>query len=278
MMANGASADADDLGNAIERGDTAWERRAEGHRQAAAAPGPINEAIAAYEEALAQAPTDLEARWKLMRALFFQGEHVVSGREACLRVFERGRQLGEHGISQLSAGAGGRKRFLELSAAELRAAVDEPTLGAEVLFWSAVHTGLWGRTRGKLASAREGVASKIHDYASASIALDDTIENGGGHRILGRLHTEAPRIPFITGWIDRETAVSELEICFAMAPDDLTTRLYLGEALIEFVPKRRQEGLALLRDLIERDPDPRWLMESNKAIADAKAILARIDG
>ncbi|MCZ6508534.1 MAG: hypothetical protein O7A04_10890 [Acidobacteria bacterium] len=264
--------------DAIRRGDAAWERRAEGHHQAVAAPGPIGEAIAAYEEALAQTPTDLEARWKLMRALFFRGEHVVSSHSARLRVFERGRQLGEHGIDQLSAGTNDRKRFLELSAAKLRAAVGEPTLGAEVLFWSAVHTGLWGRTRGRFASAREGVASKIRDYASASIALDDEIENGGGHRILGRLHTEAPRIPFITGWISRDTAVSELELCLTIAPEDLTTRLYLGEALIEFVPKRKQEGVALLRDLVQSDPDLRWLVEEKKAIADAEVILARIDG
>ena len=40
--------------------------------------------------------------------------------------------------------------------------------------------------------------AQIRDYAAVSVALDPQIENGGGHRVLGRLHTEAPKIPFIT--------------------------------------------------------------------------------
>ncbi len=156
----------------------------------------------------------------------------------------------------------------------MRAAVADPTQAAEVLFWSAVHTGLWGRTRGKLASAREGVAGRIRDYAGASVALDPTIENGGGHRVLGRLHTEAPKIPFITGWIDRDQAIQQLETCLAISPYDLTTRLYLGEALLKFAPRRKAEGLSLLRELVETTPDPEWLSEELKAIADARALLA----
>ena len=140
-----------------------------------------------------------------------------------------------------------------------------------------MHTGLWGRTRGRLASAREGVAAKIRDYASVSIALDGEIENGGGHRILGRLHTEAPKIPFITGWVDRSVAVNELEICRAISPDDLTTKLYLAEALVNFVPKRKQEGLDMLREIVESPPNPEWMLEETKAIADAEAILAGLD-
>jgi hypothetical protein len=116
---------------------------------------------------------------------------------------------------------------------------------------------------------------EVRDYATASIALDGGIENGGGHRVLGRLHTEAPRIPFITGWIDRDVAVRELEACLELAPDDLTTRLYLGEAMIEFAPRPRVVGLRKLRAVVAAGPDPRWVVEELKAIADAREILAR---
>jgi hypothetical protein len=259
----------------IAVGDAAWEARAEGQRDGHPSPEPIGHALTAYEAALAAAPASLEARWKLQRALFFLGEHVLMADDARLEVFAHGRALGEEGLAGV---AGGRQvdELLALPPAQLRAAIDEPTATAELLFWTAVHTGLWGRTRGKLASAREGVAAKIRDYATASIALDDAIENGGGHRVLGRLNTEAPHIPFFTGWIDRSLAVRELETCLAMAPQDLTTRFYLGEALIDFVPRRRQEGLRMLREVVTSPPDPAWLIEELKAIADARAVLARV--
>lgn len=267
---------AQDVATWIDAGDEAWLRRAEGHVDGRARPGPIREAIAAYEKALELAPEDLEPRWKLMRALFFLGEHVETEREAQLATFERGRRLGEEGIDQIAAPLGGRGQLFELSGAALRDAVADPTEAAEIFFWAAGQTGLWGRTRGKLASAREGVAAKIRDYAAVSIALDPTIQNGGGHRILGRLHTEAPRIPFITGWIDRDVAISELEICHRIAPEDLTTRLYLAEALIEFEPGRRAEGLQMLRDVVAGATDPRWLIEELKAQDDARKLLARL--
>ncbi len=258
----------------VAKGDLAWERRAEGHEGALASAAPIEAAVAAYEQALEVDSGNLEARWKLMRALFFLGEHVVTDRERQLEIFERGRDLGSDGLDRL----GGSKELLALEPTELRARLgDSRTAAAEIFFWSAVHWGLWGRTRGKFASAREGVAGKISDRALASIALDPTIENGGGHRVLGRLHTEAPKIPFITGWIDRETAVRELEACLEVAPDDLTTRLYLGEALIEFDPARRAEGVTILRDIVERKPQPGWLVEELSAIEDARRLLDRVD-
>lgn len=271
--ATGASID-----ELIARGDEAWEVRAQGHRQSRAAPLKIGEAIAAYEQALQADPDNQEARWKLMRALFFQGEHVLGSRESRLRVFERGRALGEDGIDQVAAEAGTtRQNLLEMPSSAARKLISDPSLAAETFFWSAVHSGLWGQVRGKIAAARQGVAGRIRDYASMAVALDSTVEHGGGHRILGRLHTEAPRIPFVTGWVDRQFAVAELELCRSIFPDDLTTQYYLGEALIEFVPERRVEGIEMLRQVVASEPDPRWVVEELKAISDAAAVLERVD-
>lgn len=260
----------------VAAGDAAWQRRADA--AGGADREQIEQSIAAYERALAADPADLEARWKLMRALFFLGEHVLDDRDERLGVFERGRELGDEGVDQIAAAAGlDREALIELDAPALRAAVAEPVVGAEILFWSAVHWGLWGRTRGKLAAAREGAAGRVRDLATASIHLAPEIQNGGGHRILGRLHTEAPSIPFVTGWIDRDTAVRELERAHQLAPDDLTTRLYLAEALVEFDRDRRQEGIAMLESVVAADPDPEWRVEELAAIADARRLLATLD-
>ena len=58
-------------------------------------------------------------------------------------------------------------------------------------------------------------------YSETLIALDERYEDAGGHRILGRLHTLAPKVPFVTGWVDHGKAVSELRRAVALGPDNL---------------------------------------------------------
>ncbi|MGH9465708.1 MAG: hypothetical protein ACRD0X_08665, partial [Thermoanaerobaculia bacterium] len=263
---------------AIVRGDAAWQRRGEGQSQGMPRPEPVREAIAAYEAALADDPTDLAARWKLQRALYFDGEYVATAPLAKLAAFARGRDLGEAGLYVLAAAVGGRERLAELSGAELAARLPDRRLAAELYFWSAAHWGLWGRTRGKLAAAREGVARTVRDYAAAAVALEPTVENGGGHRILGRLHSEAPRIPLVTGWVSKATAVVELERARAMAPDDLLTCLYLAEALLAADSTRRSEALELLRRVASSEPGGDFVVEETRTVDDARRLLSELEG
>ncbi len=267
-------APAEDL---VARGDAAWARRAEGATAAVPRPEPIREAIAAYEEALAADPADLAARWKLQRALYFEGEYVVAEEAGKLARFLRGRELGEEGLDLLAARLGGRDELDRLVPAELASRLEDRGLAAELYFWTAAHWGLWGRTRGKLAAAREGVAGTVRDYAAAAVALDERAENGGGHRILGRLHSEAPRIPFITGWVSKEAAVSELERARAIAPADLLTKVYLAEALLAGDDARHREARTLLAEVAASEPDPEFLVEDQRTIADARRLLATLE-
>jgi tetratricopeptide (TPR) repeat protein len=262
-----------EIGDAAARGDAAWASRAEGHRGALAAAGPIERAVAAYEEALAEAPDHREARLKLLKALYFQGEHATEDREEKLAIFDKGRNLAEEAIAELtrdlSSGSGKRPRVEEVTA---HLAGDPGAAG--VYFWGAVHWGLWGRYRGKIAAARQGVAGRIRDYASVVITLDDRYENAGGHRMLGRLHTEAPKLPFVTGWIDRSLAITQLEKAAELGPDELLNRLYLAEAMLEFDRDRRGEAIEQLRQLVQVEPKPGNLVEDLKAIQDAQTLLA----
>ena len=95
------------LADAVERGDAAYLRRAEGGSDGRAAPGPIDEAIGHYREEIATEPGDLEARWKLLRALHFRGEFATEERDAKRRVFERARTLSEEGTALLAERVGG---------------------------------------------------------------------------------------------------------------------------------------------------------------------------
>lgn len=278
LLVGAALAAPTDLTDLMAAGDAAWARRAEGHQGGHAAAGPIDEAIAAYEKATKEQPARLEAWWKLQRALHFKGEYVARTREDKQAVFARGRDVSEKAIDLLAQRVGGRAKLDALSpqqAAKALAGVEEAT---PVFLYAAIHWGLWGDAFGKMAAARQGVGEKIRRDGEVAIALDERYESAGGHRLLGRLHTLAPKIPFITGWVDRDKAVTELRRAMALAPDDPYNQLFLAEALLDYQPDKSAEARTLLRKLVARTPSPARPVEEAKAIADAKALLAKHPG
>ena len=261
----------------MARGDAAYLRRAEGHSGAVAKAEPIGESVSAYEELLTQDPENLEARWKLLRSLYFQGEHVLQDPDERLALYEKAREIADVGREQvaIAAGLGGDPDSMKPE--KLAAALADTTDSAQIYFWSSVHWGLWGRYRGKIAAAKEGVAKKIRNFSEVVIEIDEEIEEAGGHRVLGRLHSEAPKLPFFTGWVDRKTAVSELRRALELAPDAPLTDYYLAEALLEHFPDQEAEARGILNDLVKLEPDPAWVVEHTLVIEDAKALLASLE-
>lgn len=257
--------------------DALWEERAEGHQGRRAAPGPIARAIDAYEQVFEQQPENLEVRWKLLRALYFQGEYTIDGRDEKLAVYERGRELAEesrallHRLAGVEAGRGADgKDDPETIAAALRS----ERWAAEIYYYAAVHWGLWGKTTGKMKAARQGVGNKVRDFATVVTLLDEGLESAGGLRFLGRLHTEAPKIPFITGWIDHDSAVTYLERACELAPEHPDNQRFFADALLRFAPRRRAEGLERLEALLNEDPRPAHVVEDLASLEAARALLA----
>jgi hypothetical protein len=154
-LTGGTAASAEDAAAAIARGDAAWLRRAEGAREGRAAAAPIAAAVAAYEEALRAEPADLEAHWKLMRALWFQGEYAAADNAAEQRVFGRGKAVAESAMAVLARRVGAQKLHAE-RAVDRAAALRGVPEAAPLLLWSAANWGLWGDAYGKLAAARQG--------------------------------------------------------------------------------------------------------------------------
>ncbi|MFQ5349408.1 MAG: hypothetical protein ACE5EG_03070, partial [Thermoanaerobaculia bacterium] len=141
---------------------------------------------------------------------------------------------------------------------------------------AAAHWGLWGETSGAFTAARQGVARKVRDHATVAVLIDERYDGGGGHRILGRLHTEAPRIPLVTGWVDRDLAVTSLERAAALAPTEPLNRLYLADALRRFRPQRRGEAMALIEALIAGLPRPSFALEDETTLAEARRLLEQL--
>jgi tetratricopeptide (TPR) repeat protein len=272
----------------LARGDAAWLRRAEGHQGGRALPAPVGEAIAAYEAALKADPGSLDAYWKLLRGYHFRGEYVAQTREAKQAAFGRGREVAEAGIDRLAArlprlprlpvtapGTGARARLDRMTPQEAARALSAVEQAKAILLWGAVDWGLWGDAFGRLAAARQGVGDRVRRYGEVVLAIDDRYESAGAHRLLGRLHALAPKVPFITGWVDRDKAISELERAVALGPADPTNDLYLAEAILDHRPARKPEAIAILRRLAARQPSPERVVEESKVLEEARALLGR---
>ena len=255
-------------------GDAAWARRAEGHQGERAASGPIDEAVAAYERAVKEKPDRLEAYWKLLRALHFKGDYAVpvEAREERQKVFGHGREVFEAALAQIGRRAGGK--LDDLSAQQAAARVKGIPEAEPIYLWGGIHWGLWGDAYGRLAAARQGVGDKVRRNGEIALALDERYDRAAAHRLLGRLHTLAPKVPFVTGWVDRGEAVSHLRRAVALAPDDLFNHVYLADALLQHFPEKAAEAKEILRRVLQRKPDPERTVEDERALAEARRLLA----
>lgn len=252
-----------DLATTLAAGDEAWAERAE---------AGIIPSIKAYRKAVAARPTSLEARWKLLRSIYYQGEFLLP-EDRRLETYDKSLELAEATLDLLVQDLGGRERFDEMSVAErTRALQDEPE-AAPVLFWAAVHWGLWGENTGVFKAARQGIGSRIRDLSETVVALDPSYEDAGGDRMLGRLHAIAPKIPFFTSWIDRDVALRHLRRAWSAAPEEPYNGLYLAEAIFEHDADHRAEALEVLRDLARRSPRPDHRVEDAAILAQARELL-----
>lgn len=262
----------------VARGDAAWAGRAEGEREGRPMPGPIREAVRAYESALAASPESLEARWKLLRALHFEGEFAAQEAEDKRTVFGRAREVSEEGLGLLAdqVGAGVRLDDLETGdvASRLAASGLPPTGVARLYFWSAINWGAWSQQVGLLRAVRKGVANRLYRYTEIAIALEPDYDEGGALRLLGRLHAELPRVPFVSGWVDRDQALLLIERAYALAPANPGNRLLLALTLLDLAPERRAEALGLLEQVQELTPRASMRVEDLAMRREARERLA----
>ena len=259
-------------------GDAAWARRAEGHQGERAAAGPVDEAVAAYERAVKEKPDRLEAYWKLLRALHYKGDYAVQGKEGKQQVFGRGREVFEAALGQIARRTGRKPAQIdELSAQQVAALVSAKggiPEATPIYLWGAIHWGLWGDSYGRLAAARQGVGDKVRRNGEIALALDERYDRAAAHRLLGRLHTLAPKVPFVTGWVDRGEAVLQLRRAVTLAPEDPFNHVYLADALLQHFPEKAAEAKEILRRVLQRKPDPERVVEDERALADARRLLA----
>jgi tetratricopeptide (TPR) repeat protein len=269
---DGASSETSSTRSHVAEGDAHYEKRQEGHAGGSADPAEILAAISSYEAA-ARSPDDADARWKLARALYFRGAYTLLDAAQRRSIYEEARRVAEEAFAIVGrrSGAALKGGLPPISAA---AALRSDADAAPVLFWGAVAWGQWALAVGKVEAARMGAASRIRDITQLLIAVDPEFEEGGGYRILGRLHDEAPRIPFVTWWVSRAEALANLRRAVAVAPRNPINRHFLAEALARGSVSEMEEAVRLEEDVLATAPSSDHLVEELFVQDDAKRNLA----
>jgi tetratricopeptide (TPR) repeat protein len=243
----------------IADADAHYARRAAGHAGARAASLEISDAVEGYERAAVDA-RNAEARWKLARALYFLGTYTALDEAGRMMAFARARRFGEEAIAIVGRRKGNtRIRAISPEAAAAVCAGDPDA--APSYFWSAVSWGQWALASGRFEAARHGAADRIRDDCSTLIRLDPKFEEGGGYRILGRLHDQAPRIPLLTGWVSRAEAIRNLRLSVEVAPANLVNRHFLAEALHKGDRAQKEEAVRIEQQIVRDAPSEAHLVE-----------------
>ena len=174
------------------------------------------QALALYEELLPGSPLLLV---RLARTCFVLGDMAPDASRA--GYYEKGLTYAEKLVAQQPDGAAGH-------------------------YWKALNlSGLAdvNRLRGfKL-------LPQIMDELERSLALDETFDQAGAHRVLGRIYFEAPGWPVSVG--DRKKSLEQLTAAVRLAPDNSTNHLYLAETLLAMGEK------AQAREELEKVLQPR---------------------
>jgi hypothetical protein len=253
--------------------DDAWARRDERRTGARADRRQISEAVSRYEDA-AELPDAVEPRWKLARALFFEARFTGRDRDSQRALLAKARDAGEEAIAILRRRAEAAGRAVPTEPRKVAVALAAERDAAPTYFWTAVAWGEWGLVAPRITAAKKGAATKVRDYASTVIALDAGFEEGGGYRILGRLHHRAPRIPGLTGWVSRVEGIRNLRLAVKTAPRNFVNRHFLAEALGDGGLDAKSEAIRIEKELVADAPSPGHLVEDLAIQEEAKRDLA----
>ncbi|MGE5412868.1 MAG: hypothetical protein ACM3NW_01740 [Syntrophomonadaceae bacterium] len=259
----------------VAQGDAWYLKRQDGRVGVKASPGPINQAIALYDKATAD-PHYVEARWKLMRALYFKGVYTGLDDDSRKAVFEKARRIGDDAITILDSSLEDRgiKGIVEYGPEFLAGNLKHRSDAAPTFYWASTCYGQWALSVGKIEAARKGVADKIRDWGATVVGIDPDFEDGGGYRILGRLNDQAPWIPFVTGWVSRDDALKYLRLALQINARNFANRHFLAEALHRGDEKEQAEAVALEESIVADRPSPQRLVEDLTFQEDARQNLA----
>lgn len=235
----------------LEQADSLYEKRGDVFDKSTliADSANINQAIELYKKVMetASGAEKEEAIWKLMRAYYFKGKYTTDDSDLKKKIYDEGKNLGQAGLEEFPESVG-------------------------INLFSAIVWGVWGEEYGVLKAARQGVAGKIKEHCEKVIELDPEFDEAGGYRVLGRVYFKAPKIPLILGWPSKKKAVEILEKGFELAPDNITTKQFLAEAL--YSRDQKERAIQLMNEVLAEQEIREGIVEDAVIKEEIKATLA----
>lgn len=209
-----------------------------------------------------------------IESLYYKGQYEVSDTKEKKVIFQKALDISEENLKKLVKETGEEDLFTLSEERQLTLLKKVPD-SHEVLFWATITWGVWGMTFGDFKAALNDVAGKCARYSKLLMEIDPKYRDGAGYRLLGRLHTVVPKIPFFTNWIDREHGIKLLQMAVATSTKDLRNELFLGEALYKYKPDQKQFALELIKG-VASEPEPTDKPEVLETIHQAKEFLNKV--
>lgn len=250
----------------VAEGDRHFASRASNARGDRCDPAEANAAIASYRRAVAIDPDSIAARTGMLRSLFFRGGFCGESGAIQKRTFEEAKRLAEESQAWLESRVGARVR--RTKPGPFRTVLGAPAL----LFWCGIAWGQWSLDH-KVAAAWQGAGGRIRDLAETAVALAPDYEQGAPHIVLGRLHSESPKIPLITGFVSRKKGLEHLRKAESLSPGNTVALWSLAGAILVHEPGNRAEAVRLLRTCAAASPRPEYLVEDRHYAALARERL-----
>ena len=139
-------------------------------------------------------------------------------------------------------------------------------------YWLALNLCGQADVGGKLLGRR--LLPSILEELQRAVALDETYDQAGAHRVLGRIYFEAPGWPLSVG--DLQKSLQHLQAAVRLAPGNSTNHLYLAQTLY-----RLQDNPAAAQELAQVLKSTRYVVKPQDLEEDrqeARRLLAEIKG
>ena len=203
--------------------------------------------------------------------------YVAATNDDKKKVYAEAKKAGEGALALLDNALKAKGITSVVKATEKQVADAARTIpgAGETFLWDAVNWGEWALAYGKMAAAREGAADRIRREATIAMLVDPKLEGGAPQRVLGRLHDQTPRIPFLTGWASEKEAVRFLNESLKVDPSNKITKVFLAEAMVSNDSNTKPQAMQMLKECLTAPNPPEYEVEQAAATEDARALLKK---
>lgn len=146
---------------------------------------------------------------------------------------------------------------------------ENPSCG-DGYYWKAVNLCGVAETGGAGRALR--LLPEIVENMEKAAEINPAIDQGGPHRVLGRIFCEAPAWPMSVG--DIEESLRHLTLAVQIAPDNSTNHLYLAETLLRL--EQEKQALAELDKVFQSTQHATWPLGVEEDRQEARRMQAKI--